>query len=566
MESAYDVVVVGGGAAGLGAALTLGRALRSVLVVDVGHPRNAPAGHVHNYLGREGSAPGELLATGRDEVAGYGGEVVPGTVTAATPLDGDDVGFRVELADGSSVTARRLLVTTGLVDELPDVHGLAERWGRDVLHCPYCHGYEVRGQALGVLATSPMAVHQSLLFRQWSSDVTLFLHTAPAPTPDEAEQLAARGITVVDGEVAALEAAEDKLTGVWLVDGRVFPRQAVVVQPRFTARTNLLTSLGLELTEMTVGDYVAGTFVAADTMGATVVPGVWVAGNVADLRAQVIGAAAAGLNAAAAINADLIAEDTRHAVAAHRNGKHGGGTPAHGEGAPVLGREFWDERYRSHASVWSGDPNAHLVTDAADLTPGTALDVGAGEGADAVWLAERGWTVTAVDISAVALERGAAQAAKAGPGVAARIEWVPADLTTWVPPPATYDLVSAQFMHLPAAQRGPLFAALAESVAPGGTLLIVGHHLSDLQTTMPRWAIPEMFFTAEDIAQTLDPLEWDLVSETRPRTATDPAGQTVTIHDAVLRARRSPVAPSAPSGASRQLQPVAVPSQRGDDR
>jgi thioredoxin reductase len=321
VEEKYDVVVVGGGAAGLSAALTLARARRSVLVVDAGAPRNAPAGHVHNYLAREGTPPGELLAAGRAEVAGYGGEVVTGSVTSAQPLDGqeDGGGFRAVLADGRVVLTRRLLVTTGLVDELPDVPGLAERWGRDVLHCPYCHGWEVRDQAIGVLASGPTAVHQALLFRQWSADVTLFLHTAPAPGQAECEQLAARGITLVDGEVAALEVTDDRLTGVRLRSGELVPCQAVVVGPRFTARADVLTTLGLEPTEQQVDGHVIGSYVPADPTGATAVPGVWVAGNVADLRAQVISAAAAGLNTAAAINADLIAEDVRRAVADHRS-------------------------------------------------------------------------------------------------------------------------------------------------------------------------------------------------------------------------------------------------------
>jgi thioredoxin reductase len=312
----YDVVVVGGGPAGLSAGLALGRARRSVLVVDAGNPRNAPAGHVHNYLARESVPPGDLLAAGRDEVAAYGGVVVTGTVASAEPVAGD--GFELTLADGRTVRGRRLLVTTGLVDELPEVTGLAQRWGRDVLHCPYCHGWEVRDQALGVLASGPMAVHQALMFRQWSADVTLFLHDQPAPGADEQEQLAARGVRLVAGEVEALEVTDDRLSGVRLRSGEVVARQALVVAPRFSARAEILGSLGLPVSELEVGGHVIGTYVPADAFGATSVPGVWVAGNVADLRAQVISSAASGLNAAVAINSDLIAEDTSRAVAAYR--------------------------------------------------------------------------------------------------------------------------------------------------------------------------------------------------------------------------------------------------------
>jgi thioredoxin reductase len=315
MDEKYDVVVVGGGAAGLSGALALSRARRSVLVVDDGTPRNARAGHVHNYLGREGTPPAELLALGRAEVAGYGGRFMDGRVAGAERTDD---GFRVALSDGGSVSARRLLVTTGLTDELPDVPGVAELFGTDVLHCPYCHGWEVRDQPIGVLG-GPFGVHQALMWRQWSDDVVLFQHTGPAPTGDEREQLAARGVPVVTGRVEALERDGDRLSGVRLAGGQVVPRRAVVVSPRFTARAGVLASLRLDAVPQEMNGHVLGSAVPVDPTGATAVPGVWVAGNVSDLRAQVIAAAAAGLTVAAALNADLIAEDTRLAVAAARD-------------------------------------------------------------------------------------------------------------------------------------------------------------------------------------------------------------------------------------------------------
>jgi thioredoxin reductase len=314
MDERYDVVVIGGGAAGLSGALALSRARRSVLVVDDGTPRNARAGHVHNYLGREGATPAELLASGRAEVAGYGGRFRDGRATSAERTDD---GFGVVLSDGGSVSARRLLVTTGLVDELPDVPGVAELFGSDVLHCPYCHGWEVRDQPVGVLG-GPFGVHQALMWRQWTADVTLFQHTGPPLTDDEREQLAARAIAVVTGVVAGLETSDGRLTGVRLVGGEVVPRRAMVVSPRFAGRGGVLAALGLEAVPQEMNGHVVGSAVPADPMGATAVPGVWVAGNVADLRAQVIASAAAGLTAAAALNADLIAEDTRAAVAAAR--------------------------------------------------------------------------------------------------------------------------------------------------------------------------------------------------------------------------------------------------------
>jgi thioredoxin reductase (NADPH) len=308
----YDVIVIGGGAAGLSGALALVRSRRSVLVVDDGTPRNAPAEGVHNFLTRDGIPPAELYTLGRKEVAGYGGEFATGTVTAVRR---DDV-FTVELADGTTYRGRRLLVTTGLTDVLPDVGGLAERWGRDVLHCPYCHGWEVRDQAIGILATTGMATFQALLFRQLSDDVTLFLHTAPEPTDEQWEQLAARGIAVVQGKVEQLEVENDKLTGVRLEGGRVIPRDALAVQTGMRARADFLADLGLEIVVQESNGLEIGTIVAADPLGTTAVPGVFVAGNVTDARATVMPAAASGLMAAGGVNADLIAEEARLAVAA----------------------------------------------------------------------------------------------------------------------------------------------------------------------------------------------------------------------------------------------------------
>ncbi len=310
------MVVAGGGPAGLSAAVALARSRRSVLLVDDASPRNATAGQVHNYLGREGTAPAELLAYGRDEVVGYGGEIVDQRISGVHREP--DGGFVVHLDGGAPVRGRRLLVATGLRDDLPDIPGVAERWGRDVLHCPYCHGYEVRDQAVGVLAGGPMSLHQAQLFRQLTPDVTLILHQQPAPEPETAERLAARGITVVAGEVERLEVTADRLTAVRLRSGARVPLQALVVAPRFTARSDILGDLGLRAEDLRMGEQVVGSAVPADPTGATTVPGVWVAGNITDLGAQVIASAAAGLKAGAAINADLVEDDVRRARDAYR--------------------------------------------------------------------------------------------------------------------------------------------------------------------------------------------------------------------------------------------------------
>jgi thioredoxin reductase len=260
---------------------------------------------MHGFLSRDGMPPRDLLAAGRAEVISYGGHLIDDTVVGLEP------GFHVRLAHASALRAGRVLVATGLRDELPDVPGVRERWGRDLLHCPYCHGYEVRDRPLGVLGGTPEAVQHALLVRQWSPDVTLLPHT-DALTPEQRELLTVRGIRIVEGTVARLVVNNDRLQGVELGDGTVIPRAAVFVRPRFLPNADLLTGLGCELDEH--------GWVVHDPVGRTSVAGVWVAGNAADPRAQVITAAGQGSAAAIALNADLVDEDVKRALADHRAG------------------------------------------------------------------------------------------------------------------------------------------------------------------------------------------------------------------------------------------------------
>jgi thioredoxin reductase len=286
----YDVVIIGGGPAGLSAALVLGRARRKVALVDSGEPRNAAAHESHGFLTRDGVPPAELLRLGREEVKGYGVEVLDDRVVSAA------VGFTVRLESGVELRARKLLVTAGVRDELPDVPGVAELWGDQVHFCPYCHGYEVRDEQVGVVADGPMGVLKAVMLREWAPDVVLF-PGAYEPTGEEAEQLATRGITVEQGKVTRLVTTEGRLTGVELADGRVVERSAVFVNPTFVPKDTLLKDLGCDLDDQ--------GWVRTEA-GRTSVDGVWAAGNVVDPRAQLISSAGAGASAAVLINHDLI--------------------------------------------------------------------------------------------------------------------------------------------------------------------------------------------------------------------------------------------------------------------
>lgn len=294
-SNSYDVVIVGGGAAGLSAALVLGRARRRVLVVDAGAPRNAPAAHMQGFISRDGTPPAELLRTARAEVRGYGVDIVADRVIEVAS------GFALRLQNGRRVTARQVLLATGAVDVLPDLPGARERWGRDFLHCPYCHGWEVRDQRIGVLGTSPGSVEHAHLLRQWSDDIAFFLHDTEV-TPDALAALEARGVTVFDARVERLVVVGDRLRAVQLDDGRSIARDVLFIRPALRPHTDgLATALGCEVDE-------AG-LLRVDAAGRTSVPGVWAAGNASNPRAQVITAAGEGSAVAIALNNVLVQHD-----------------------------------------------------------------------------------------------------------------------------------------------------------------------------------------------------------------------------------------------------------------
>ncbi len=298
-SDAYDAIVIGAGAAGLSAALVLGRARRRVLVLDGGPPRNAAAAHVNGYLGIDGLSPLELLEIGRTQVEKLGVEVREGVASHVDAVDG---GFDVH-AGSDTLRAKHLVVAAGVTDSLPGIPGLSEGFGIDIFHCPYCHGHEVAGQRLAVIATQPMSGHQVRMVRQWSDDVVFFTNDTVDLDADERRLFAARGVDVVDGPVAEIVRHDGALRGVGAGDD-VHEVDAVFVAPTMVLNLDALAAFDLAMTETPMGPVVA-----TDLMGATNVPGLWAAGNVADAGSQVISAAAQGAKVGAMINGTLVEQD-----------------------------------------------------------------------------------------------------------------------------------------------------------------------------------------------------------------------------------------------------------------
>ena len=319
METPWDVIVIGGGAAGLSAALMLGRARRRTLVVDARAPRNRFAAHMHGVLGNEGVAPTALLQRGREEVAGYGVVDRVGTVTRVDLDTVDDLieaGVTVTLDDGEMLRARAVVVTTGMADDLPGIPGLAERWGDRVLHCPYCHGWEVRDQRLGVIMTSPLSMHQALMVRQWSDRVIAFTAGAGILPPDALERLLARGIDVVESAVVSIEGEDAAPLAIRTADDVVTEVDAVFTGGTPRPHEGFLAHLGLDRAENPMGSFLAGGMT-----GATSDPRIWVAGNVSNPGATVPMAMGAGAMAGAAVNGALVEAETQAAVSSARAGR-----------------------------------------------------------------------------------------------------------------------------------------------------------------------------------------------------------------------------------------------------
>jgi thioredoxin reductase/SAM-dependent methyltransferase len=518
VERLCDVAVIGGSAAGLAAALQLGRQRRSVIVVDSGEPRNATASHMHSYLGREGVPPSEFAAIGRQEVRSYGVEVLAGRVELVSRLA--DGRFRVELAGGNSIVARRALAATGVVDELPDIEGLAEHWGRDVIHCPFCHGYEVRDRRIVQIVTYPGALHTAGLFRQLTAQLTVVLHDATDVGPSELDALRASGVDIVGERVSRIvTGAGGHVTAIELADHQRIAADAVAVSPRFRVRAEPFASLGLRPVPHPSG---LGDFVEADATGATDIPGLYAAGNMTDPGQQVLGAAASGSRVGAVISFSLAHDDIEAAA------------------RPSGNQADWEHRYGGDP-MWSGNPNGTLVNEVSGVRPGRALDVGAGEGGDAIWLAEQGWSVTANDVSQNALDRLDAEAKRRGLHVECQL----ADANSLgVFETAGFDLVSAQYASIPRTPDGRGVCNLMEAVAPGGTLLIVSHDLEPMRAPADTLAHsqpfdPDAYVTVDDFAAAItESSAWDI--EVYGRRSRPPGAASASHHvdDVVLRARR----------------------------
>ena len=517
VERHCDVCVVGGSAAGLAAALQLSRQRRSVIVVDSGEPRNRPADHLHGYLGSDGMSPAELLDRGRADVRRYGGEILAARATSVDRTD--DGAFRVVLSSGHSVIARRVLAATGLTDELPQIAGLAQHWGKGVVHCPFCHGYELRDQRVVQIIDQPKGLHPAVLWRQLTDRLTVVAHDPALADDGRSATLRAAGVDVRVGPVARI-VSDDRgtITGVELADGTRLGADAVVITPRFRPRDEAFAALGLATSAHPSG---AGNVVVADATGQTSEPGLFAAGNLTDPGQQLLQAAAQGSLTGAMISFSLAEEDVE---AASR---------------PSANQADWDHRYGGE-QLWSGNPNGTLVHEVAELPPARALDVGAGEGGDAIWLAERGWVVTASDVSERGLDRVRAAAQQRGTA----ITFLHADANARNPfPPSAFDLVSAQYASIPRTPDGRAVGNLLTAVAPGGTLLMVGHDVEAMQL-MAREAEhgpmfdPDAYIGVTDVVEAIaGSPDWTIQVHDK-RTRPHGAVSTHHVEDVVLRVRR----------------------------
>lgn len=555
IQTSWDAIVIGAGAAGLSAAQALGRSLRRTLVIDAGSPRNRFAGHVHNALGLDGKSPTELAELGRTEAERYGVEFHAGSVASVDESAG---GLRVTLeATGETVQsfdARVLIVATGVRDILPEIAGLARHWGTGVLHCPYCHGWEVRGSRIGVVTSSPLSLHQAKMLRQWSDNVTVFSAALGELDAATARGFAARGVRVVPSPVEEVQGDGAQVTAVVTADKKSHAVNAVFVTSALAPIDGFLAGLNLARE-----DQPWGSFIGVDQTGQTSHPRIFAAGNVVQPMATIPSAMGTGTIAGAAANYALVEED--YALAAANAGHSHEGAPeydpghvhgsSHNHGSAHAQQDphedptlFWERRYSDSDRIWSGRVNEALAAVSADWVPGRSLDLGCGEGGDVLWLAERGWAATGIDLSATAVSRAVTEAASRE---LTEARFVAGDLGDWVARGALidgsaqpFDLITASFMQSPVElPRQRILRAALTRLAPGGRLVVLTH------AAPPPWAKnhPGEFLPPEGEVALLGlegaPGQWVIeVAEVRERDAEGPDGRQHHLEDTVVVVRR----------------------------
>ena len=497
-----EVVVVGAGFAGLAAAQVLGRAQREVLVLGSGPTRNAEAEHAHNVLTRDGTPPDELLRLAADEV-----RALPSVSLEEAHVDAvvaTDHALTVHIAGGEHVRARAVLLATGARDVLPDVPGLSELWGRRAHSCPFCDAAAYAGRRVMILADEAKAAHSRVLLAGWTD------HLRQVDPADVAS------LAPIDDEVVAR-----------LNDGSVVSAAGIFVGVTPVPRVDCVAKLALAR---------RGPYLSVDGEGRTSQAGLWAAGDCAwktgegNPGGQVIASLAAGARAAVWIVFDLLGVVPPAPPPVEE--------PSSGPAAEAAtATEFWEHRYGESDRVWSGKPNQRLVQEVANLPPGHALDLGCGEGADSVWLAEQGWNVVAVDVSATALQRGAAAAQARG--VADRIDWQCHDLAETFPE-GEYDLATAAYFLSPIPlPRTEILRAAAHAVRPGGVLLLLSH--TGFPAGVEHRPHSVTFLTPEEQLAELDlpPGDWRVeAAENYEISGTAPTGTSTRI-DNVLRLRRA---------------------------
>lgn len=362
----YDVIIVGGSYAGMAAALQLARGRRSVCMIDAGQRRNRFASSSHGVLALDGAPPSDIAANAKAQLLRYP-SVTWRDGTAIYAEKREDA-FTVHLEQGESVTARRLVLATGVIDELPAIPGLAERWGESVFHCPYCHGYELDRGPLGVLATGEASLHQALLIPEWGP-TTFFTNGVFTPNHDQRQQLRARGVALEPELVTAITG--DRAT-MHLQDGRSIVLAGLFLAPRVSVASPLAAQLGCAF-----ADGPLGPFVKTDDARATSVAGVFACGDAARAAGSVTFAIADGAMAGLAAHRSLVfGHQNQHVPQAQATDRHG-----------FKGIEQWRKRLDNPERDASQRP--HEVIANLGLQPNDVVaDIGAGTGYFAIRIAE----------------------------------------------------------------------------------------------------------------------------------------------------------------------------------